>query len=74
MKQWQHFPDSCDYCGNDLKVFTESDQEGFVFDGDDIRCVECSATGYIDVRDEDDGRIEWRDQESAGGASKCITF
>lgn len=65
MKQWRHYPDNCNDCGDDLEVFTESEQEGFVFDGDDVRCVECSATGYMVVYDEDDVRIEWR--ESAGG-------
>lgn len=65
MKQWRHYPDSCQDCGNDLEVFTESEEEGFVFDNDPVRCVECSATGYMDVRDTDDVRVEWR--ESAGG-------
>lgn len=68
MKQWRYYPDSCNDCGNDLEVFTESEQEGFVFDEEEVRCVECGATGIFDVRDEDDVRIAWRD--SAGGASE----
>jgi len=68
MKQWQDYPDSCNDCGADLEAFTESEQEGYVFDGDDVRCVECSTTGYMVVLHEDDVRIEWC--ESAGGAGE----
>ncbi len=61
MKEWRYYPDFCDNCGDDLEVLTESEVEGFVFDGDSVRCVECGATGYMNVCDDDDVRIEWHE-------------
>lgn len=65
MTEWRDYPDECRDCGDDLEVLTESEQEGFVFDNDLIRCVACGATGIIDVRDDDDVLIQWHETEAA---------
>lgn len=62
---WRYYPDSCPDCGSDLEVFTDSDEEGFVFDDDPVQCVECGARGIITVYGEDAVEIQW--DESAGG-------
>lgn len=63
--RWRYYPGSCDECGKDLQVFTESEEEGFVYDGDTVQCFKCGAVGVIEVYDVDDIRIQW--SESAGG-------
>ena len=65
MSSWRYYPDACHECGDDLEVFTESEQEGFVFDNDLIRCVECGATGIIEVWDDDDAGIQWHENAEA---------
>lgn len=63
MSEWKYYPDFCQDCGNDLEVYTESDEEGFVYDNDPVRCVECGATGIMEIwgDDGDDVRIQWHE-------------
>lgn len=70
-QQWRHYPDSCNDCGNDMEIFTESGEEGFAFEADPVRCVECGAKGIISIfGDGDDCSVEIQWVESAGGASE----
>lgn len=68
MKEWKLFNDECTRCGNVAEVFTDADQEGYAYDGDDARCVECGLLGNVSVGDEkEDGDciayIDWNDYE-----------
>jgi len=47
---WKYFSEQCDFCGSDSEILTEEHlEEGWGYDGDDIRCTECGAKGYWSV-------------------------
>ena len=47
MKTWKYFNlEQCPKCGNDLEVLTDQ-PEGYICDGDDIRCVECDFVSSV---------------------------
>ena len=45
-KQWRYIDwDECPECGDAIEAYTSATNEGFVFDGDDARCMgKCEAT------------------------------
>jgi hypothetical protein len=52
MEKWQIIDfESCPECGSDIEVMTIAD-EGFCYDGDSCRCVECDFKSGMSV-DED---------------------
>jgi hypothetical protein len=60
MKKWKYHPDQCDHCGSGTEIFTDEGlEEGYGFDGDEMRCVECGAIGQWVVYDEDEAYSRW---------------
>lgn len=56
-KEWKPIAwEQCENCGNDLEVLTACSIEGNVYDSDEVRCVECKATGSVSI--EEDG-LAW---------------
>lgn len=54
-KIWKYHPAECELCGGDVEIFTdENEKEGYGYDGDPMRCIECEAKGQWVVFDEDD--------------------
>lgn len=53
---WKDWPDSCLECGSDMEIQTDATEDGKCFDGDPVRCVECSFTSIIAVHE--DGTCE----------------
>jgi len=52
-KEWKYFEyEQCPECGNDLEVFNNT-PDGWITDGDEIRCVECDFKSGVSV-DEDE--------------------
>lgn len=58
-KAWRDWPDQCDNCGNDVEVLTDAGDE-YVYDGDEVRCVECGLTGWMSA-DEGDTWVNWNE-------------
>ena len=53
MKEWKLINfDECRECGDSLEGFTDNDKEGWFYDGDDVRCVECDFKSCISVDEE----------------------
>jgi len=49
---WKHFKhEQCPECGDDLEVYNEL-SDGYIYDGDDTRCVGCSFRTTISVDQE----------------------
>ena len=70
MKNWKPFYDECARCGSsDMLVFTDAEQDGYAYDGDDAKCNECELLGsvIIDCEENDNGdnsaHIDWNDYE-----------
>ena len=62
-KVWRSHPDQCDHCGSDSEIFTnEGLDDGWGFDGDSMRCVECGCPGQWNVFDEDSAYASWHDE------------
>jgi len=62
MKVWKYHPEECDNCGGSSEIFTDVEsKEGYGFDGDPMRCLNCGAIGYWTVYDEDDAYCNWVD-------------
>lgn len=62
---WKHHPDQCDLCGSDTEIFTEEDlEEGWGYDSDPMRCVECGAQGQWNVYEIDDAYSSWEDEST----------
>lgn len=60
-KPWEF--DECESCGDGcVEVLTDLD-EGEVWDGDEVRCTECGATGSICTDAETDAHVIWSDKE-----------
>lgn len=51
--RWVHFPSpECPICGSSsTEVYSKSNTEGFVYDGDAARCENCGHTGMVSVED-----------------------
>ncbi|WP_407431276.1 hypothetical protein [Arcticibacter sp.] len=65
-KKWKLFGDECPICGSEAEVFTDSKDDGFAYDDDDDRCVECGLEGNVIIGDEDDNGgcpayVSWSD-------------
>jgi len=57
---WKHHPEQCELCGSSSEIYTcSSTPEGFGYDGDQLRCTECGATGSWSVYAEDDAFCNW---------------
>lgn len=64
MKRWIDFPGTnCPVCGGDPIVLTESLEYNLVYDGDEVKCNDCSHTGFISVEDSECADIIWDDEE-----------
>ncbi len=63
MKTWRTFPASCQHCGGDSEILTDpSLEEGYGYDSDELRCVECGCPGQWMVYDEDDCYADWHEE------------
>ena len=63
-KIWKPWPDQCDNCGSDTEIFTEESlEDGYAYDGDEVRCVECGAVGQWSVYDEDEAYTVFHDMD-----------
>lgn len=72
MKIWKYYPEECIRCGSNVEVFTfEETEEGFVYDGDPIRCTECEEKGSMTVTDEET-YILWNDEPEEVYASRDL--
>jgi len=60
-KKWRLWPgDNCPKCGDEVEIFTASDEDGLGYDGDTARCVECKYDkGYLSVEALDSCFINW---------------
>lgn len=59
-KAWRYHPEECGNCGSNSEIFTDDDlEEGCGYDGDDMRCTECGATGHWTVYDDDEAYANW---------------
>lgn len=73
-KQWKimDFAD-CDRCGNLAEVFTQSKQDGYFYDDEESRCIECGLMGHTSVDEDDEGNgiisIQWDDFEESEEAN-----
>ena len=65
--EWKYYPDQCGECGADVEVYTEQTEEGWVNDGDPVRCIECGAKGQMVVNDIDDVYIDWHEESEVEG-------
>lgn len=54
--------DNCPYCGNIPEILTDCKKEGYFYDGDDVRCVECGCPGYFSCDEEEHGYINWHEE------------
>lgn len=54
-KEWMPWPGGdCPHCGGSLEVFTVSRKDGYAYDCDEVRCVDCHCPGSLSIGDEDD--------------------
>ncbi len=59
-KKWKYHPDQCDRCGSDSEIYTDAElEEGYGYDSDPMRCVECGAVGQWVVYSEDEAYSNW---------------
>jgi len=59
-KIWKDHPEECGVCGSSCEIYTDKDlEEGFGYDGDPLRCMECGAKGQWNVYDEDEAGGSW---------------
>lgn len=68
MKDWKPFYDDCDRCGgSDVQVFTDAKEDGYAFDGDNAKCLECGLLGGVCIDGEENGNgdssahIDWNE-------------
>ena len=57
--KWQDFNDTCDYCGDEAEVLTDTGYDNCALDGDEARCVSCRQPGYVSVDEEGSAHIHW---------------
>ena len=55
--------DNCPECGDMPEVFTDCPDEGFFYDGDQVRCQECHHPGQFSCDSETPGYIAWQDEQ-----------
>jgi hypothetical protein len=59
-KVWKYHPEQCGHCGSDAEIYTDENlEEGYGYDGDPMRCVECGAKGQWCVYDEEEAWGRW---------------
>lgn len=60
-KIWRYYPsDESDCCGSSVEIFTEEEnEEGYGYDQDEVKCVECGALGQLVVIAEDEVYLSW---------------
>lgn len=65
MKNWKSFNDECPRCGSEAEVFTDAIEDGYAFEDDDARCVECGLKGavYVSCEEEGNAYVSWNDYE-----------
>ena len=62
-KIWRYHPEQCDHCGDDSEILTyEYLDEGWGFDGDEMRCVGCGCPAQWNVYEEDSAYASWHDE------------
>ena len=62
-KIWKSHPAECNHCGGNSEICTyEGLDEGWEYDGDEMRCVECKCPGQWNVFDEDSAYESWHDE------------
>lgn len=53
MSEWKFYEfEQCPICGNDIEVFTNQ-PNGYVVDGDQVRCVQCNFESSVSIDDEE---------------------
>jgi len=65
--QWKEWPEDCPECGGSLEVLSDDYREGWAADGDQVRCTDCKAAGYISCDAEDNIYAVIPDGEEGGG-------
>jgi ribosomal protein S27E len=64
MKYWKHFTNGgCPNCGNDVRVFTEAEQDGWAFEDDEVKCVECGEKGSIVIVGDGEACVNWNNED-----------
>lgn len=59
-KEWKYHPDECGHCGSSVEIYTDSDlPEGYGYDGDAMRCMDCGEVGQWVVYDKDEAYSRW---------------
>lgn len=63
---WVHYSCSeCPVCGSQAsEVYSRSKQEGFVYDGEAVKCENCDHTGYISVEDSECADVIWDNEDA----------
>ena len=51
--------DNCILCGDAVEVLTDC-EPGFACTDDEARCVNCGLTGIVDIEDDGEPWIDWR--------------
>lgn len=59
---WRPFRDSCQHCGGDAEVLTDTGVENLACDGDEARCSACKCPGGVVVTEDDCAYIDWHDE------------
>lgn len=63
-KEWRIFEGGeCPRCGGVSAVLTKSKKNNWVYDEEEARCVDCSLTGCVSVKDSECADIQWSDYE-----------
>ena len=62
MDTWKPINGDCDHCGAGAEVKTSSKDDGTAYDGDEVRCEECSMPGTFVVEEDGDGWVRWHDE------------
>jgi len=62
-KEWKvlDWPDSCAHCGDGFEVYTDHKNEGYAYDGDEVRCLSCRMPGYVSA-DGESAYIQWHEE------------
>jgi len=70
MKNRNTFNDECTRCGGgDIRVLTDTKEDGYAHDGDEAECLECGLKGMVCVDGDENGEgectshISWDDYE-----------
>lgn len=62
--------DKCPRCGNTIEALTEStDPDQYLYDGDEVRCVECHAPGSFSTDGDESAYVNWQEDDYENGTT-----